>query len=286
MKRRTPWPVAILGTVLVVLAAYAIYAVSTAVSHYERTLRLAKAVRENKSAQVRLELAAGADPNSAIHPHPLSLNIVLRLIFRLKRPPEQQETLVRYATQNDDDQILQSLLEAGGSVRDRDENGRTALWYAAMEQRHGKIRLLVEHGADVNDPPLLNMLLAEGIVFEPNPDDITYLLAHGADPNDRMTMAGNTSTPLTTAAFLGTNEVIRDLLRAGANINMRGTLNAPPLTIAAFSGRTEAVVILLKAGADTTLRDQDGKTAEEEAAENGQKQIAQMIHNFRRKRPL
>ena len=124
------------------------------------------------------------------------------------------------------------------------------------------------------------MLLAEGMFFKISPEDITYLLAHGADPNDRMGVAGNTSTPLTSAAFLGNNEVIRDLLRAGAGINVRGMLNASPLGIAAPSGRTEAVVILLQAGADTTLRDQFGKTAEQEAASNGQKQTAQLIHNY------
>jgi len=116
--------------------------------------------------------------------------------------------------------------------------------------------------------------------FELNADDISYLLAHGANPNDRVTTAGNISTPLTSAAFLGYNEVVRGLLKAGANVNTPAMLNATPLTLAALSGNTEAVVILLKAGADTTLRDQSGKTAEEEAAENGQKQIAQIIHNY------
>ena len=108
---------AVIGTILLGSAIV----VGTAVKHYQSTLRLAKAVWENKSEEVRVQLAAGANPNTVIHPRPLSLNIMLRLIFRLKRPPEQQETLVRYASHNDDDQVLLSLLEAGGSVRDHDE---------------------------------------------------------------------------------------------------------------------------------------------------------------------
>jgi ankyrin repeat protein len=277
------------GTAFVMLVGIVCTAVKvcTTIKHHQTTLRLAKAVRDNNPAQVRRLLAAGGDPNAPLNPSPLSPATVYRLLFHPRDDQPQQDTLVLYATQNDADPVLQSLLEAGGSVDDCDASGHSVLMLAATTQQHRKIRLLVQHGADVNDSHLLNMLLAEGMIFVVNPEDIAYLLDHGADPNDRMISQGNISTPLTTAALLGDTKVIQALLRAGADINIRGLVDATPLMVAALFGRKDAVVIFLNAGADKTLHDQDGKTAEQEAAGTGHKQIAQIIHNYHapRRRP-
>jgi ankyrin repeat protein len=42
------------------------------------------------------------------------------------------------------------LLNKGADANARDDNGRSALWYAAVSENTGLIKLLVEHGADVN----------------------------------------------------------------------------------------------------------------------------------------
>ena len=47
---------------------------------------------------------------------------------------------------------------------------------------------------------------------------------------------------------------------------------------AAGYGRTQTVTALLAAGADTMLKDNRGKTAEVIAAENGQGEVAKVLH--------
>lgn len=76
--------------------------------------------------------------------------------------------------------------------------------------------------------------------------------------------AGNTA--LTWAAFEGHMETIRELLKAGADVNLPDTY---PLHNAACLPQIDALHLLLKAGAKVNVQDKDGRTALHDAAENG-----------------
>ncbi|XP_044149396.1 oxysterol-binding protein-related protein 1 isoform X3 [Bufo gargarizans] len=67
--------------------------------------------------------------------------------------------------------------------------------------------------------------------------------------------------PLHLACYFGHREVVEDLLKAGADINVLNDMGDTPLHRAAFTGRKELVMLLLESNADTTVINGEGETA-------------------------
>jgi ankyrin repeat protein len=87
------------------------------------------------------------------------------------------------------------------------------------------------------------------------------LMRAGADVN---VADSNGETALWAAATTGPDEVFDELLRRGANPNVRVTaMGFPgytPLHMAAYSGSTKKVALLLQYGADPAIRNDEGQT--------------------------
>lgn len=80
---------------------------------------------------------------------------------------------------------------------------------------------------------------------------VRQLLDHGADVNDRYTR--NDTTPLISAAAAGHEEILRDLLERGADVNARTKDNYTALMAACEWDHPELAEILLEHGADVTV---------------------------------
>ena len=65
------------------------------------------------------------------------------------------------------------------------------------------------------------------------------------------------------AAEDGRLDLVRNLLKAGANPNAKSDGDVTVLMWAAARGHVEVVKVLLEAGADPSIKDDDGKTAAE-----------------------
>ncbi|XP_029426565.1 oxysterol-binding protein-related protein 1 isoform X2 [Nannospalax galili] len=70
-------------------------------------------------------------------------------------------------------------------------------------------------------------------------------------------------TPLHLACYFGHKQVVHDLLKAGAKVNVLNDMGDTPLHRAAFTGRKELVMLLLEYNADTTVVNGSGQTAKE-----------------------
>ncbi len=68
-------------------------------------------------------------------------------------------------------------------------------------------------------------------------------------------------TPLTAAVFKGRKEIVRVLLKAGANPDIADTNGTTPLHYAVMMNDAETVRLLVNANADTTAKDYREKTA-------------------------
>ena len=135
---------------------------------------------------------------------------------------EGGKTPLHYAVNSGQPQLTSLLLKHGARPNERDDNRNTPLMFVDQyqnpteENKLANAKLLVEAGADVN---AVNENGDVAINFLLNlPKVVDYLVRHGVTLNK----ANETGrTPLTYAAESGNLEVVKILLRNGANPNFK-----------------------------------------------------------------
>ncbi|XP_027340639.1 E3 ubiquitin-protein ligase KEG-like isoform X2 [Abrus precatorius] len=88
---------------------------------------------------------------------------------------------------------------------------------------------------------------------------VRILLAAGADPSAQDSQNGRTA--LHTAAMLNDVDLVKVILAAGVDVNIRNMHNSIPLHLALARGAKACVGLLLAAGADYNWQDDDGDNA-------------------------
>lgn len=111
-------------------------------------------------------------------------------------------------------------------------------------------------------------------------DDCSKTLQHAIEYHDYSCDSPLSEgwTPLTRACFFGYIEMVRDLISAGASVNLgkRSNENSPPLHIAAVNNNIEIVKMLLGAGAEVDGLDSTDNTALMLAAKKGYRNISSL----------
>ncbi len=200
-----------------------------------------------------------------------------------------------------------SLLASAADVGSCAPDGRTALMAAAGAARHGSIKLLLSKGADPNARTASGGTALLEAVFALHGFErrmvgnrllrrrtcpigtivacVRALLRAGADPN---ALDREYGTPLIIAARGGSLPVVRMLVNAGADVNLRHPCGWSPLERAVlYPGYPQVVRLLLQHGADPAARDPDGTTVREIAergAESGGKRLLEIRRMIRETR--
>jgi ankyrin repeat protein len=200
---------------------------------------------------------------------------------RHQEPTEKFQTL-HEAVDAGDVEAVKRFISKGAKVDELNEHGVPSLLYAAARGHLDVARILIDKGADVNflieegGTPLM------GAARCLKPRLIEFLLSKGAQPNKR---GDGGLFPLAcpfqpnVEAVDKQIECIRLLVSAGAGINDRTDSGATPLMNAAWYGNTLAAEELLRLGADPELRDNRGRTAAMMAFERGHDELAKLLKN-------
>lgn len=190
-------------------------------------------------------------------------------------PTEYDLALIAAAANGELDGVARAM-RAGGGIKARDAQGRTALLAAAYGNHVPVALLLMAAGADVNakdnqEDSAFLLAAAEGYL-----DIVKLALRSGADVQSTNRYGG---TALTPAAHHGHVEVVRELLKTAVPIDHVNKLGWTALLEAIILGdggarHTEIVRLLAAAKADMNLADKDGVTPLAHAKRRG---FAEMV---------
>jgi ankyrin repeat protein len=154
--------------------------------------------------------------------------------------------------------VVRELLKAGADVEKGDTNGLTPLMGAAHSGHLGVVRELLEAGADVEKEDghghkPLHFAAGGGAGEVGGGLGVTQeLLKIGAVDVDAGDNTG--CTALMSAAHSGHLGVVRELLKAGADVNKENAMGATPLMQAACDGHFSVAWLLAEKGADLSKR--------------------------------
>lgn len=146
---------------------------------------------------------------------------------------------------------MRLALQQGANINCK--SGAVSPLYLAVLYGNFEIaRMLLEKGLDPNENPegsSLPLLLA----LELGPRSIKMLgllLDHGARIEEENTSTEYRRTALARAAGKDDVNIVKYLLKRGADVNHAGKNSHPPIYAATWSGNIDSVRVLLKAGAD------------------------------------
>jgi ankyrin repeat protein len=215
-------------------------------------------------------------------------------------------TPLEWAVYNDDLQTAQRLLHGGANANAANRYGVTPLSLAATNRnaamaeallnagaaanakvlmtaaRTGNaeiVRLLIQHGADVNAKgETYGETALDWAAQENHAEAAQVLIAHGADVNartnplerakDRFGLEGvltilphGSWTPLMYAARQGSLETAGSLIAGGASLNLTDTDSSTALVLAIINGHYDTAALLAERGADPNITDTAGMAA-------------------------
>jgi len=169
---------------------------------------------------------------------------------------------------NDHTRVEQMLAADPALASARNANGVSAVLQARYEGRHELVAMLrsklgaldVFEAATLGEVPRLQSLLA-------------------ADPSLAKAFSNDGFTALHLATFFSQTEAAAELIRAGADVNAVATnsMKVAVINSAAASGRVDLVKMVLRAGADPNARQQMGWSALHAAAAHDNVEMAQAL---------
>lgn len=172
--------------------------------------------------------------------------------------------------------LLRITLAKGANITETWRCGRTALHQAVELGDEDTINTLLELGADINVRNYgIGSRPLHSAVKNNNETVVRLLIERGAtidDVRDRI-------SPLTVATECGHLEIVRILLDAGADANIRRLVNRAPLHTAVLRGNWEITKLLVEKGANVMARDFAGESAIEMAKRLGHTYMEMFLIN-------
>lgn len=151
--------------------------------------------------------------------------------------------------------------------------GASALWVAAGAGHLNIVKLLIEHGADINHHTKNVSTPVRAACFDGRLDIIRYLVDHGADIN---LANGYNNTCLMISSYKGHADVVEYLLENDALPNEQANCGATALHYAAECGHSEVCTVLLEYGG-VFKRNEYGMTPVICAAERTRESVVQLF---------
>jgi len=209
----------------------------------------------NQTEAVRILLEHGANPDA---------------VGSYKKPA------IAEAVDHSNAEMVSLLLDYGANP-DAIWNRIHVVFEAASDGHPEIIRLLVEHGADVNakDYEGKTVLLRPCVLSEP--ELVSLILSKGGEPD--FLIAEDDMTPVKMAMHYNQPETVKALLKCGADVNLRTHNKRTYLHEAADDVDLKMARILIEAGADVNAKVKFGNTPVDEALSQGNDKMVKLLRS-------
>jgi ankyrin repeat protein len=200
----------------------------------------------------RVKTLLEADPTLASSRDTSGVSALMRALYRFDKPlidtvkrRVDELDIFEAAAFGDVDRLTELLGAEPSLVTSYSGDGFTALHFAAFFGRYEAAALLIERGAEV----------------------------------DAFGRGWMTGTAMHSAVSRLQSDVVRILLEAGANPNVRQSAGWTPLHAAAMNGDLTSVELLLASGAEPTATNDEGRSVIDLATESGDEATADRIRS-------
>ena len=163
-------------------------------------------------------------------------------------PDEEREVraLIAKVAETGDLNTMSKLLTAGLDINLQDENGQPALVTATLAKQDDMVRLLLDHKADVMTRTKKGMTALHAAAYVGNLPAAKLLMAHGAYVNDQANFAHITA--LHGAAEENHLASVKALVDAGTDMSLVDVKGYTASTLAGWKQNWDVVQILVKHG--------------------------------------
>ncbi|GFX52347.1 ankyrin repeat domain-containing protein 17 [Trichonephila clavipes] len=168
---------------------------------------------------------------------------------------EDGESLLSLAASSGYYELAQLLLAMKANVEDRGLKDMTPLMEAANAGNTDIVKLLIQHGADVNAQTSQEKKL-KGAKVKNHQDMKSQQEMHGTIPG---IVCPEGNTPLMFACAAGHEDIVRILLDAGARVEDHNENGHTPLMEAASAGHVEVAKLLVERGASINTHSNEFK---------------------------
>ena len=178
------------------------------------------------------------------------------------------EALLTAAREGDLDRLRELLEQDRSLIQYRNELGQSAVLLAKYHRQLAAVEFLLQRGAELT---VYEAAAVGGLQRVRELVDEDSSLLHEYSPDG--------FTPLALASFFGNVAVVEYLIDRGSDTNLasRNPMGVYPLHAAAAGRHIDIVRRLVKAGADVNARQQQGFTALHSAANNGDEEMVRFL---------
>lgn len=203
----------------------------------------------------------------ARHGYVYTLKTLLNTGFDVNSRTDQESrhTLLMVAALYDQEDVLRLLTKRKASINLKDNSGSTALTLASRRSYQYSVSILLENGANPNEPGYEGRTALHEACFwyegYKSRQIIENLLASGANPNARDNQFGSTPLMQASGMFHCDEPAVVDLLiKSGADINATDNYGYTPLLYAARRNNYFTMKYLLDKGANISATTKEGET--------------------------
>ncbi|XP_018907926.2 uncharacterized protein [Bemisia tabaci] len=168
--------------------------------------------------------------------------------------------------------MIETLMKKGGNINSKCKGGCTALHYAAASGNLRMVRFLIDQGANPNEKDKEGHTVLHFAIRSECIKTAEYLIDEtGVDLN------GGPLSPLLWAVGLENQDMVKLLLKKGANVNVSTCYGTTPLHLAVREGYQPITELLLKYKPNLEFRTSQGSTALFLAVKNQHEKIVEAL---------